>query len=505
MALAYRRNPHEPQSVFVARITLCKGVPFYGFHVGWRFYLKIYMLNPAHMTRLADLLRQGAVMGQIFQPYEAHIQFILQFMIDFNLYGCGFIECEKVLFRAPVPSVGDVGAEQLWHDQSIPNRLISTSDEFPRLSYCSIEIDVQVQDIMNRRAVTPRLLHHDFIERRSPLPTGMKFVQSMAELWKDENRRRGINGQSLDYVAPLSADWRSTNGGWIHEEEYKEKIAELIDDERRKLSRPVHFNNYVKRTPFEGLVQTVLDSVMDMFPNNQSASWMEGRTTPNQQAEDVIGAEVNENKIAEYDESDDDSTTEEEDDSFKANETDLDEKGRTAVRGNGDKPRDLETAAQNLLYSSGIRSIHDDETDDFDIPLEFFSNTVPKRSAPVTLLETPNKRQRTSMTPQPASANPTEKARVWQFTSATPRVKSSLSQFSTPSLDGNSQLPFPAVKNPGPETALRLSQESLSGSPSHKISSYVEEGALSSQATLPASFELSSLEEDVSFSPLFGG
>ena len=108
MAVAYRRNPHDPKnSPYVARITLCKGVPMYGFHIGWRFYLKIYMLNPAYMQRLADILRDGSIMGRPMQPYEVHIPYLLQFMADYGLYGCGWVECQTVTFRNPVPDEDD--------------------------------------------------------------------------------------------------------------------------------------------------------------------------------------------------------------------------------------------------------------------------------------------------------------------------------------------------------------------------------------------------------------
>ena len=108
LAVAYRRNPHDPNSnTYVARITLCKGVPMYGFHVGWRFYLKIYMLNPAYMQRLADILRDGSIMGRSMQPYEVHIPYLLQFMADYGLYGCGWVECQSVTFRNPVPDDKD--------------------------------------------------------------------------------------------------------------------------------------------------------------------------------------------------------------------------------------------------------------------------------------------------------------------------------------------------------------------------------------------------------------
>ncbi|KAM0623874.1 hypothetical protein ACHAQG_004066 [Verticillium nonalfalfae] len=88
LAVSYRRDQYSRNAKFVARITLVKGIPFYGFHVGYRFFLKIYMFNPIVMTRLADLFQQGVIMKRKFQPYEAHLQYLLQFMTDFNLYGC---------------------------------------------------------------------------------------------------------------------------------------------------------------------------------------------------------------------------------------------------------------------------------------------------------------------------------------------------------------------------------------------------------------------------------
>lgn len=56
--------------------------------------LRFYLLNPLHMTRFADLLQQGAILKRVFQPYEAHLQYLLQWMCDFNLYGCADIEVD---------------------------------------------------------------------------------------------------------------------------------------------------------------------------------------------------------------------------------------------------------------------------------------------------------------------------------------------------------------------------------------------------------------------------
>ncbi|KAK3382010.1 hypothetical protein B0H63DRAFT_395770 [Podospora didyma] len=281
LAVSYRNNDAKPnaQPRFVARITLVKGVPFYGFNVGYRYYLKIYMLNPVTMTRLADLLQQGLVMGQRFQPYEAHLQYLLQFMIDFNLYGCTYIEARKLTFRAPVPDPlnGD-DCPRMWDSSTIPPELITEHFGLPRVSHCQLEVDMCVQDILNRTAVKERRLHHDFIELQYPMPPGIKLVPSMASLWKDETNRRkkrmaiadtGSSPFPAEVLVPMSVDPRhSQPPGWIHEEEYREQMQELIGEESKVDGADFSFSTYVKPDPLGDSVKTVFQSVEDLFPEN---------------------------------------------------------------------------------------------------------------------------------------------------------------------------------------------------------------------------------------------
>ena len=129
-----------------------KGVPFYGFNVGYKFFLKIYMLNPLHMTRLADLLRQGTIMRKPLQPYESHMQYLLQWMCDYNLYGCDYIDSKVVKFRCPIPGFLEInGSAQQWHDRSIPESSISDGTKLQRQSHCSLEVDICVHDILNAK------------------------------------------------------------------------------------------------------------------------------------------------------------------------------------------------------------------------------------------------------------------------------------------------------------------------------------------------------------------
>lgn len=284
LAVSYRRDQHGQNAKFVARITLVKGIPFYGFHVGYRFFLKIYMFNPIVMTRLADLLQQGVIMKQKFQPYEAHLQYLLQFMIDYNLYGCDYLDTSKANFRSPVPE-HDQGSNSshLWHSVSIPTDLVTDEPTLPRMSHCSIEVDICVQNIVNRRMVKERRLHHNFSERVSSSPKDLKLVYSMAGLWRDETKRRrrqmpkaqqGNSPFPAEVLVTMSADTRDSQPqGWIHEDEYRQEVRELVSQEATEMSgNEVDFDTFTEPVEFESQVNTALQSVEDLYPSKLLAA-----------------------------------------------------------------------------------------------------------------------------------------------------------------------------------------------------------------------------------------
>ncbi len=317
LAVSYRRNVYDGNNKYVARITLVKGIPFYGFHVGYRFYFKIYTLNPLVMTRLSELLLQGVIMKRTFQPHEAHLQYLLQFMTDYNLYGCDYVEAQIVSFRAPIPKrEDDEESAHIWHSQSVSTSCITDNADLPRVSHCSIEVDICVQDILNRHEIKERQLHHDFVERKHPLPSDMKLVHSMAGLWRDETRRRkrrtmnsnpGSSPFPPEALVSMSADPRnSQNPGWIHEEEYREQVSELIKQENeRGDSTRVTFDTIIQPVPFESSIQTLLQSVEDLYPENLASTVHISGGFPDDEdpASSIL---VDENRIIDINNDDDD-------------------------------------------------------------------------------------------------------------------------------------------------------------------------------------------------------
>ncbi|KAG0078495.1 DNA polymerase zeta, partial [Podila epicladia] len=106
-AITFNAPQDLRKSQYVAAITLVKGIPFYGYYVGYSYFLKIYLFNPDFESRIVELMRSGAIMATHFQPFEAHVPYKLQFFIDYNLYGMGWLELEDALLRNDVPDPRD--------------------------------------------------------------------------------------------------------------------------------------------------------------------------------------------------------------------------------------------------------------------------------------------------------------------------------------------------------------------------------------------------------------
>jgi DNA polymerase zeta len=512
LALSYRRNPYDNprNSTFVAHISLVKGVPFFGYNVGHNYFLKIYLLNPMHMTRFNDLLQQGAILRKVFQPFEAHLQYLLQWMCDFNLYGCAYIECAKPRFREPVPAWEEFdGLTHLWHDRSIKKEQLLEEAAFPRQSHCQLELDIRVEDIINRNEIQARPLHHSFIERLSSLenlPPEEKLVHSMAGLWKDETRRRkrrmGLTNPTSspfppDVLVSMSADPRNNSkGGWIHENEFREMIDQLVSEERKaRGGGDISFEAFEAGKETKDDIPTVLESVVDLFHDTLVSRWASNghlKEHEDSNAEHLTQAKPEDDilvdlgtiaQLADEDEYESD----EEAAMVKA----LTQRQKLADAGLGNDmgeakvtgdAKQIEDAAQHmedvnvppeaLEHAESIgakRRAVDDDQSTFKKPRTLSQQEpVPSKRSAFRVQDARRPRQKGSEL-QAEVASPAGKAKA---NSNGPPLPPSgqppkLSQQSSSS--SSTKLSYPSVKDPNdPETQLRLSQRDKSNSSPHK-------------------------------------
>ncbi|KAK2640409.1 hypothetical protein Ddye_028204 [Dipteronia dyeriana] len=221
--------------------SLVRGKRFYGYHSSEELFVKIYLYYPHDVARAGGFLLGGVVLDKSLQPHESHIPFILQFMVDYNLYGMGHLHLLKVNFRHPVPDVStarkfnynnqhgkeldklaqnsadfqadSVGSESLsspfWVTSTIPgdwmwqhsSQFDGLSDQnIKRQSVCELEGDATVDDIVNQQFKMYTSL--------SQAPTDVKMVQSLLPIWEEEYERTGMREAAMppDPVKPLPQD-----------------------------------------------------------------------------------------------------------------------------------------------------------------------------------------------------------------------------------------------------------------------------------------------------------
>ncbi|KAG5322010.1 REV3L polymerase, partial [Acromyrmex heyeri] len=157
----------------VYKIQRVSGIPFYGYHEKEHLFFKIYFYNPAIIKRTADLLQNGVILNQTLQPYEAHIPYILQFMIDYNLYGMNLINLNSVKYRHSLQGCATEDSQS----RSSMNFLDSEAYlpiSITRQSMCELEADVYASEILNRQSVSEKL----------------ELNPGLAAIWNEEKARR---------------------------------------------------------------------------------------------------------------------------------------------------------------------------------------------------------------------------------------------------------------------------------------------------------------------------
>lgn len=258
MNTAYRRDPNSARNIFVANILLCKGVPFYGYHVGWKYFMKVYLLSPFYLNKLADLLITGKVLGLPMQPYESHIPYLLQFFTDFNLTGCGIMNISHALFRHPLPE-DDPGISV----DNVPPDLVLDPVEFPRLSHCELEIDIDASSIRDRLVLKERNLHNNFDETEEL--SDEIFIHTLAGIWTDEANRRHNEGMSSFQLPTESTQRVVGEPPWRRMKELQQGLKSRIDSDK------FVFQDSFSRA--DNLVPTIFETVGAMFKDQPNIDY----------------------------------------------------------------------------------------------------------------------------------------------------------------------------------------------------------------------------------------
>ncbi|KAM5256763.1 DNA polymerase zeta catalytic subunit [Ctenodactylus gundi] len=217
-------NPSSTaQHVF--KVSLVSGMPFYGYHEKERHFMKIYLYNPAMVRRICELLQSGAVMNKTYQPHEAHVPYLLQLFIDYNLYGMNLINLAAVKFRKARRESDTLTASGFPKDHLSGNSLAGTffrweKDEIPSSlilegvepqSTCELEVDAVAADILNRLEIESQI-------------GGNPGLQA---IWEDEKQRRRNRNGSSQISQPESQDRRFVPAT-ESEKKFQKRLQEIL-------------------------------------------------------------------------------------------------------------------------------------------------------------------------------------------------------------------------------------------------------------------------------------
>ncbi|KAH7435487.1 hypothetical protein KP509_06G067000 [Ceratopteris richardii] len=193
--------------------SLVRGKKFYGFHAEEQLFVKIVLYHPQDVSRLSGILLGGGILNKQFQPYESHIPFLLQVLVDHNLAGMGHLHLSNIQFRQPVlenqfshirasksdlknvvsslvESITSMGSSTMEARVLICKLMevwcrrvhseVNTQFTLPdKQSTCELEGDTCVEAILNQYELcyTP-------LEKAS---SGVKMVQSLVPMWDELN------------------------------------------------------------------------------------------------------------------------------------------------------------------------------------------------------------------------------------------------------------------------------------------------------------------------------
>ncbi|KAI5948707.1 REV3 [Candida theae] len=194
-------HQHPKLRKYIANVSVCKAVPIYGFQLGYKLFYKISLLSPLYKNRLARMFQENKInldnfdqIGEVKKSkepayvYEAHLPFLLQFLTDFNLYGCGWLVVDRdkvnscntkgLYFRTPV--LNEQRPQVYTHSQMqalssylqkyilSDNVLVDggTLQTFKRIGKSMLELDITTASIVNRTWLSARELHNSFVERK---------------------------------------------------------------------------------------------------------------------------------------------------------------------------------------------------------------------------------------------------------------------------------------------------------------------------------------------------
>ncbi|UMM22140.1 hypothetical protein L5515_003507 [Caenorhabditis briggsae] len=166
---------------YVYKLETFSSRSLYGYQDEEEEFVKVYFSSPFYLQKATHSLGKEVIDKPLFQPFEAHLPFHLQFFIDNSIFGMDNIHLKNVKFRVdPNDNNNDVVYQNLTvGDVKNNDSLLSP---YERKTTCHVECDAMVSDILNLQ------MQADNVHSSNP---GLEYI------WREEKERCDAEGIEL--------------------------------------------------------------------------------------------------------------------------------------------------------------------------------------------------------------------------------------------------------------------------------------------------------------------
>ena len=204
----------------IHHVALVRAIPFYGYHVSPRLFYKIFVYHPTWVSRIANLLGGTRSVGERrWQPYEAHVPFGFQFLMDMGLTGMGTLRVSQGYVRRGGELLAAAGMNSSQPEVCCWKQPPSGCEWSSPVTPCDIEIDVSVIHVRrpegtDRPGASLRSL--DGTLRRFMLSIGKPEDYCEQKLRQDRDQRGSVTvGVQLTRATSSSASPSEARGGHL--------------------------------------------------------------------------------------------------------------------------------------------------------------------------------------------------------------------------------------------------------------------------------------------------
>ncbi|MFH4973977.1 hypothetical protein AB6A40_000686 [Gnathostoma spinigerum] len=191
----------------------------YGYHHEDSNFLKISFYNPQYVKLFTEVLHHETLTNRLLQVYEAHVPFILQFFIDYSIFGMDLVHFDAVKFRIspkqnPTDTyVNDILVGNIIKDKSLFSPVLPATKT-------AVECDAFAEVISNRQK------HSNGVSSNP----GLSFV------WNDELKRSRISGRELQYESSQEERPAKVYDNEVKAKKQLSEIIKAVKSESRDLN-----------------------------------------------------------------------------------------------------------------------------------------------------------------------------------------------------------------------------------------------------------------------------